>query len=376
MFTVMGGRTSFGVLYPAIVADVGWSAPEVTGAFSAGLLVYGPAALGVGMLVDRLGCRWTMLGGCACLVVGMVGVAASTELSHLYLAYILVTGFGSAATGFITIIKMLSMRANTRFPAAFGIASTGMGIGALVVSPAVQSVVDLAGWRVAALTVAGLVGFGLLPMVLLFAPGRETASERRDSARSEVPGVRSFSFAVFFVSNAALGSLLLLPTHQVAHLIEAGFPPIVAATAAGACGALIAVGGVAGGWLLERWRRERVLMLTTALFGIGTFALVASTPAAAWLLVPFIVAGGAGRGVLGVALGSAQTRVFAGAKLGRMTGILDLGYGVGGFLGPWLTAVVHDSAGSFAPGLAGAIVAGGLVALSIPLGIRLSGPRP
>ena len=376
MFVVMGGRTAFGVLYPAIVADLGLSVSEVTGAYSAGLLIYGPAALGVGVLVDRVGCRATMLGGCACLAAGMVVAALATDLWQFYVAFLLVTGFGSAATGFITVIKLLEMGARQRFAAAFGLASMGQGLGTLLISPAVQGVIDLAGWRAGALAVAGLVAVGLLPLVLAFAPGPERPSERRAGAAPPTAGVLSVAFGVFFVSNAALGYLLLLPTHQVAHLIEAGFSPIAAATAAGAWGALIAVGSPVGGWLLERWGHPRLLVLAMALFALGTFALVLATPGAAWLLVPFVLAGGSARGMLGVALGSAQTRAFAGPRLGRMTGLLDLAYGAGGFLGPWLTAVVHDAGDSFGPGIASAVLAGTIVATTVPLGARLAGGQP
>ena len=371
MFVVMGGRIAFGVLYPAMVADRGWSIAEVTGAFSAGLLIYGPAALAVGVLVDRVGCRATMLVGCASMIAGMALVAVATDLSHLYVAFVLVTGIGSAATGYIAVVKLLALRAGPRFAAAFGLASMGQGLGTLLVSPAIQGTIDLAGWRGGAAAVAVLVVVGLLPLVVLFAPGPR-ASDRRPATGAGGTPVMSAPFVLFFISNAALGALLLLPTHQVAHLIEAGFAPIAAATAAGAWGALIAAGGPLGGWALERWGYPRLLGVTTVLFGLGTFALVGSAPQAVWLLVPFVLAGGAARGMLGVAHGAAQTRAFAGPRLGRMTGLVDLGYGAGGFLGPWLTALAHDAGGGFAPGILAAIVAATIVSVTVLLGARLS----
>ncbi|MDP8925041.1 MAG: MFS transporter, partial [Chloroflexota bacterium] len=146
MFFVMGARTGFAVLYPRIVADMGWTVAEVTGAFSAGLFVYAPMAVVAGVVLDRFGCRFSMLVGSACLTAGMVTAASATELWHLYVAFILTNGIGSPGVGFITVIKVLSLRAGPRFATAFGIAFMGQGAGALVVSPAVQGVVDAAGW--------------------------------------------------------------------------------------------------------------------------------------------------------------------------------------------------------------------------------------
>ena len=339
------------------------------------MLIYGPTALAVGVLVDRVGCSATMLVGCICMIAGMALVAVATDLAHLYLAFVLVTGVGSAAAGYIAVVKLLALQSGPRFAAAFGLASMGQGLGTLLVSPAIQGIIDLTGWRVAAAAVAVLAAVGLLPLVVLFAPDA-SASDRRTSARAGGTPVMSAAFVLFFISNAALGSLLLLPTHQVAHLIEVGFAPIAAATAAGAWGALIAVGGPLGGWALERWGYARLLAVTTLLFGLGTFALVGSAPHAAWLLVPFVLASGTARGMLGVALGAAQTRAFAGPRLGRMTGLVDVGYGAGGFLGPWLTALAHDAGGGFAPGIVGAIAAATIVAASVLLGARSADGQP
>ncbi len=302
MFTVMGARATFAVLYPAIVIDLGWSVAEVTTAFSAGLLVYPAAVILVGVLVDRLGCRATMLGGCGLLMAGMALLAVSTELWQFYVAFIVAQGLGCAGVGFVAVVKMLAMRYPRRFAAAFGLASVGQGLGSLLISPAVQAVIDLSGWRAGALTFVGVVGVGVLPLVILVAPGREPHHETHARATlSQRPTARSWLFLALFVSNAALGYQMLLPTHQVAHLLSAGFAPMSAATTAGLWGAC-----------------------------------------------------------------------GAGPRLGRITGLLDLGFGIGAFLGPWLTAVVHDQSGSFGPGLASGILAACVVSAGGVLGIRLA----
>jgi MFS family permease len=365
MFVVMGSRASFAVTYPAMVTEMGWSVAELTSAFSAGLLFFGPLAVGVGYMTDRLGCRVTMLAGGVCLTVGMVLVAAATELWHLYVAFILANGLGSAAVGFVTVVKALSIRAPRRFAAAFGIASMGQGVGALILSPAIQGIIDAAGWRAGPITIAGIVAFGLLPLVLAFAPGRE-GSGRAHGARHDGDGARvlSLSFVVFFVANLCLGYQLLIPTHNVKHLQEAGFVPMTAALAAGAWGALTALGGAAGGIGLERWGQRTLLAAAVLLFGIGTGALMVSQPELTWLLLVFIVAGGFGRGILGTCIAASQTRAFAGPRLGRITGLLELAYGFGAFIGPWLTAVVHDQGAGFSPGFASSIV---LTIIAAPL---------
>jgi hypothetical protein len=64
-----------------------------------------------------------------------------------------------------------------------------------------------------------------------------------------------------------------------------------------------------------------------------------------------------GRGVIGVNVAAFQARTFAGPSLGRVSGLLDLGFGVGAFGGPYLVALSRDLTGSYVPGLATALVA-------------------
>ena len=185
------------------------------------------------------------------------------------------------------------------------------------------------------------------------------------------PGVLSMVCMIFLVANAVLGFQMLVPTHQVAYMLDLGFAATIAATAAGAWGAMMSVGSVGGGWLVDRFGLGRVLIASLVLFTAGTLALCASGPPDFWLLGAYVLAGGIGRGLLGVTLGAAQTKTFAGPHLGQMTGILDVGFGSGAFLGPWATAVVHDQIGTYAPGFLATIPASTIGAVATVIALRL-----
>jgi cyanate permease len=91
-------------------------------------------------------------------------------------------------------------------------------------------------------------------------------------------------------------------------------------------------------------------------------------------VVLYVVASGLGRGILGLTLGAAQTHALSGPRLGRLTGALDLGFGGGAFLGPWATALVHDAAGSFAPGFLATLVTVAVVTASTLIASRRRAP--
>jgi MFS family permease len=204
-------------------------------------------------------------------------------------------------------------------------------------------------------------GYALLPLALLGAPGR---AESRGQKASRPVGARVWREPLFwlvFAANVGLGYLQLLPTHQVAHLTLVGLPSLLAATAGGLMGACIGIGALLGGWWVDRWGPGRFGPIGAALFCLGVLGLLGSGPAALGLTAAYVLAGGLGRGTLGVVTAVVQARAFAGPSLGRVSGMFDVGFGLGSFAGPYLTALGRDLSGSYAPGLATCIPAALLV---------------
>ena len=379
MFILMGSRTAFAVLYPAMVRDEGWAVTEITGAYSSGLLLYALLAILVGVGVDRLGCRVMMVAGSIVMAAGLAVSALATEIWQLYVAYLMTAGLGAGGIGFITLIKLLSVRNGARFATAFGLAFMGQGLGSLLVSPSVQVLVDAQGWRTATLLCALVVAVVLLPLAAWLAPGpeRRHAAHAGNATPDTAPGVFSPVLLIFLVANTSLGFQMLVPTHQVAYMLDLGFVATIAASAAGGWGAMMSVGSVVGGLLVDRFGLGRVLAASLVLFTIGTLGLCVSSPADLWLLGLYVLLGGICRGLLGMTLGAAQTKTFAGPHLGRMTGILDVGFGTGAFVGPWATAFVHDQAGTYAAGFLATIPASIVGAAATVIALRLNArPAP
>src|SRR3712207_2141733 len=134
---------------------------------------------------------------------------------------------------------------------------------------------------------------------------------------------------------------------------------------------MTSLGSLAGGWAMDRWGLARMLIVACAAFTVGTAAVLYGGPEAMLLVAAYVLASGIGRGMLSVVLGAQQTRAYAGPRLGRMTGLMDLGFGTGAFLGPWLTALVHDAAGTFAPGFLAGIAASLMMAVTAAIVDRL-----
>ena len=358
-FTSLGHRTAFGVLYPAMVADRGWTTSEITAAFSIAMLIYSPAGILIGHLLDRAGVRFTILTGSVILAAGLALIGLTTEIWQIYVLYAIAVGIGGNAVGYIAMLKLLSLRAGSRLGTAIGVFNVGQGVGSLLGAPIIQFTVDQASWRAGFFVLGAAALLALFPLAFVSAPGR--AESRGESTHGRTVGLRVLIrqpvFWLVLLCNSAIGYLLLLPAHQVAHLMGVGLPDLLAASAGGLFGAFIGLGALAGGWAIDHWGTGRLGVVGGALLGLGILALLASSPALAGLAVVYAVAGGLGRGAIGVNIAAFQARTFAGPALGRVAGLLDLGFGVGAFAGPYLVALSRDLTGSYVPGLATTLVA-------------------
>lgn len=69
--------------------DTGWSAPAVTGAFSAGLVTSALMGIAVGRRLDRYGPRWIMTGGSVLAALSLVAVVGAPNFPCFVAAWVL-----------------------------------------------------------------------------------------------------------------------------------------------------------------------------------------------------------------------------------------------------------------------------------------------
>lgn len=363
---IMCIRAGFAVMYPAFAVDLGLSTTEATGSYAMSMPIYSLSVIGAGILLDRMGIRTTMLLGLSFQTLGLVLAGLAQDLTQLYLAWGLLIGIGMSGAGYVANLKMLAVAAPRHVGLGLGVLSAGQGVGALLVSPAIQLMIEIGGWRFAQVVLGLAIAAMLVPFILIAAPGRQPRDEQSGTGGDSMLHVvrtQPVAFAWAFLGLAAMGFTLLLPTHQVAYLNETGMPAIVAAMVGGVMGGMMSVGGVIGGWLANRVGPPRLILAGGMMAALGALMLPLAGPEAPLLVVLYLVGAGAGRGITTVGLGSIQARVFPKESLGRISGLLEIGFGMGGLAGPWLTAAGRDALGSYVPGILSAAPAALLVAV-------------
>jgi predicted MFS family arabinose efflux permease len=141
---------------------------------------------------------------------------------------------------------------------------------------------------------------------------------------------------------ASLGNQVIV-THQVAHVVDVGYPKIFAASIFGIMGVVSILGRIGFGYLSDIMRREVVYTWVQVVSAVGTLALMATTDnSLPILLYIYAVFYGLGQGSRALVLSAISIDVFKGKNFGAIFGYFTLSVGVGGAIGAWLGGYLFD----------------------------------
>jgi len=301
---------AFIILAEHMATERSWSASSSGNLVSAMWLV-SPLALFCAPLISRVGPWRVMLSGLAILAAAFAVMPAADSFWQAYLLRMLM---GAGKT--LAIVSMPVIVADAfsrRFGLAIAVAWCGGAFGGLALSPLAELLVSAFGWRLTALSLAGLM---LAVASMVFALGRTArawdARQRRKSVATDdtdtsrtywarLRGIDAAPATVMALAVAASGVAVLAFAIEMPPFLQArGFSPTVAATVLGLSAAGGMIGNLLAGWLLDRWRSEftSLAMALTTSAGLLSFAMLDSQP--------LMMVASAGSLLFGVGLGSAE----------------------------------------------------------------------
>ena len=374
LFMALGIRYSYGVFFVAIVREYGWSRGATAGAFSMAMISHALFAPVTGTLIDRYGPRKLFPLGAILLTLGLLAASRIDSLWHLYLFFGVLIAMGINTLSYSPHMSIIPKWFIRRRGLASGLVLSGIGMGTMALAPLCESVIESLGWRAAFLVLAALILFLIFPLTaLLHRRSPEEVGQRPEDfegpnpANGECPADRStpsrksprlwtlnealrtgafwHTTAVVFCNGVFINMLLV---HQVAHVVDAGFGEMLAASALGLVGLIGSAGGILGGLLSDRIGRESSYTLGSAAAFAGIILLtLIHDHTDTWMLYSFVVLYGAGYGTMLPVTASTTGDLFPGNSLGRILAIQSIGYGLGGALGPFLGGTFHDLTGSY-----------------------------
>ncbi|MCP3912331.1 MAG: MFS transporter [Actinomycetia bacterium] len=319
-------------------------------------IISGCAGFFLGGLITRFDVRLTLTFGAIFGAAALMGLAAVEELWHLYLFYALF-GVAFSATGLVPGLTLVTRWFHQKRAVALSIASTGLSLGGIVVTPVSARLIesrDLAG---AAPVLAAIWIVGILPLTwLLIRPSPEAKGLHADGGEppsaavaAQIAGIdfdRAVQTRFFQLISLAFALLLAAQVGAIAHLYTLGSERIddqnttakfLVALLAGSSVVGRLAGGVVASRLSARWLAVTLgFVQAVALAGL---ALAEARPA----LIGGVIVFGLSVGnvlmlqplILAEAFGVRDyARIYG---LGQLMGVLGVG------IGPSVVGLIHDA---------------------------------
>lgn len=376
LFTIFGATYSFSSFFNALQSEFTANRADVSFAFALAVFLYFSVGAVAGVVADRTHVRLVAGFGIACLSGGLWWSSHAATLVQFYLAFGLAIGLG-VGCAYVPAIAAVQPWFVRRRALAAGIASSGIGLGTLLVPLVAVRLIETQGWR-ATLRVLALVCLvlGLAATALL----EKTPAKKGlfpDGADAPPPGaqaagmgwgeaVRSRAFVLFFATLFATGLVQFMPfVHLARHAQDRGLSPEAGALLLG----IIGVGSFGGRFFLtglaDRFGRRDsyaamfVIMGGAFAWWLATLALPASFAALALFALVFGLGYG---GYVGLAPPLAMG-YFGALNLSGIIGLLYVAAGIGTLVAPTFAGWAFDRSGSYLVPVATGIVLNGLAFL-------------
>src|SRR5919109_2605692 len=371
MVVMRGVNGAFGVYYIALLEEFAWSRSDGASIAAINFVVYALASPVVGLAFDRLGPRLLMPLGAALVGIGLMLSSLADSLLGLYFSYGVVTALGQGALSFVGHNALISFWFVRRRATAIGIASMGQGLGALIMVPLTQLLIDAVGWRWTYVVTGGLMLLFLAPANALFqrrapqeigqfpdgdvAPPAENPNPRsvrhagqRDWTLGEA--ARSFPFWCITIGHLALGTaLFLINTHFIAHFVVVGYEKLAASFYFGLIGFIRIGATIVWGSISDRLGRSQAYGVATFVTALGVGCMLAMTGGAPlWLVYLTIALYGIGHSAGNPTYGAVIGDIFSGRKIGLIFGFLEISFGLGSAFGSWIGGYLFDATDSYA----------------------------
>jgi predicted MFS family arabinose efflux permease len=266
--------------------ELGYSAAQLTGAFSLALLVSAVAGIAVGRHLDRRSPRRVMTLGS---VAGVLLVLAWSQVQGLAAFYTLWVGIGLVMAAVLyepafTVLAKWFPESGARRRAMTAMTLAG-ALASFIFLPLAQVLIDAYGWRDALIVLALVLAIVTVPLhavTLRQAPPAPTPRRAVTPVASARDALRSQSFwllsGAFFL---ATGAAIAFTVQGIPFLLERGYSPSFAAFSIGVIGVSQIPGRLLFAPVAERlpapWGTVALFVLIAA--GIGLIVGVDATAA-------------------------------------------------------------------------------------------------
>jgi predicted MFS family arabinose efflux permease len=339
---------TFGILLKPLAEEFSWSREAVSGAFGIAAMTVAACSPPLGYLFDRV--RPTriivpclIVFGCAFASLALLG----PRIWQLYATFFVlgVVGNGTAQMAYTRAVSSWFER---RRGTALAVVMSGGAVGAIVLPPAAETLIESIGWRRACVVLGAMVLVVGVPIVSRFIRERPSGHGRTTvlDGVSVREGLTSRVFwilvIVLFAQSIAQNGAL---THMSALLTDRGVPASGAALALSAMGAASLLGRLTTGWLLDRFFAPKVGFCLLSVAAVGTYLLSDAGSLTVGVVAAALI--GFGMGAEADVTPYILSRYLGLRSFAMLYGLTWTAYAIAGAVGPILMGRAFDATGSY-----------------------------
>ena len=367
----MAATFSFSLFQVPLIEEFGWSRGALGGAFALSMSLYAICSPAAGSILERKGPRALLPWGSVSIGTGLMLGFFISSLWHAYIFIGVMIGVGLALSGFVTLNAIMPRWFFRNRGLAAGIAISGIGIGSFILMPTIERLIAYFGWRYAYLIFGASILLIVLPFKLFLlrnAPSDvgqniDGVSDEEAAGLPKPPASSSQKVGeVFRLANRERNFWALMIIAFVIGLnnnsiwsqlqiffVDANFSTAFGAFVFGLTGAIRILGSIVLGWASDRIARKMAQAIALFLSGLGVLVLLSVPHFSNGVVLAFMFAAIYGFGVGGMSACYAAmcADAYAGRSFAVIMGLLEIAFGLGGFVGPPMAGFMFDYTGSY-----------------------------
>jgi len=356
LFCSMGTHFyAFPVFFDVLVREMEWTRTQVALALTVGTFVLGAVGLLVGGLIHKVGLRPVLVCGTLIAGLGFLLLTTVTEPWQFYLYYGLVLSAGIAGIEAVPTMTAVEAWFDRGKSTALGVATTGMGVGGVVMAPLAGWLISRYDWQITFVFMAGIVILVGIPIsiIIMRTPGGRKVAPRQEQqeglkARDATIGQALRQKSFWLVSIGAmlwLWAYLIGLTHQVAFAVDIGIDRVAAAGAVGLLCAFSIPGRLGFGKLGDIMDKRYVMMMAASLQVVAFVILLKTTNLTMLYIYSSLI--GVGMGGLTPILPGLLTDYFGRNHFAAIYGASGMVNTLGLMIGPVYGGWIFDTTGSY-----------------------------
>lgn len=353
----------------------GWSTSDFSMAYTIYMFIYCAVGFIGGILAEKLQPRVAIYMGLALFAGGWVLTGFANTIPFLYVAYGVIAGAGA---GMIypaclpTALKWFPDKSGS----ISGLVQAGAACGPFIMSPIAQMLISTYGAQTACkiLGVIFLIGVGAVAWMIVPCPDgwtpegwtlSTTQSKELNTKDYNIPQMVKtpifWVLVVMFIFANAAGTMMVSATSPIAQK-QIGLNAMSAALCVSLMTLFNMFGRISFGFIYDKLKGWNSLILVLLINGISMLMLTMAHSYVYFILCIALV--GFSFGGLLVVFAPMVKIIFGSKFYNRNYGLIFIGYGIGAFVGPKISASFFDATGSYVMGYIGSAV---LAALAIIL---------